>query len=150
MKTTNSATSNKLDQIMANAKNNRIQAKKVDLTALSPEEEQRLKSESVTEGQMALLNRLGVTFDPKPLAEGGTCSRWNALYLIDEALRDAHERRQVARAKPASAKQIEALIKFGCNTHEIESLTAGEASDLIRRFTREIQSRTSGQARKRA
>ena len=61
------------------------------------------------------------------------------MHLIDEALRDARELREIARAKPASEKQVAALLNFGCNTHEIEDLTAGEASDLIRRFTREIQ-----------
>lgn len=150
MKTTNNATTNKLDQIMANAKKNRSEARKVKLTALSIEEEERLKSENITNGQMNMLEKLGVSYDSRPLSEGGTISRWNAMHLIDEALRDAQERREIARAKPASDKQIEALIKFGCNTHEIENLNAGEASDLIRRFTREIKSQMNGQARKRA
>ena len=150
MKATNSANTSKLDQIMANARSNRRQARKVNLTALSPEEEDRLKSESVTEGQTALLNKIGVSHDSRPLSEGGTLSRWNAMHLIDETLRETRERREIARAKPASDKQIEALLKFGCNTHEIEDLNAGEASDLIRSFAREIQSRTNGQGRKRA
>lgn len=148
MTTTNKAASTKLDKIMANAKQNRRESRKLDLTALSPDEEERLKTESVSDGQIEMLGKLGIDFDPRPLAEGGTCSRWNAMNLIDEGLRAAHERRQKARAEPASVKQIAALLKFGCNVDDIEGLTAGEASDLIGRFTREIETRRKAQGAK--
>jgi hypothetical protein len=146
MTTTNkTAADSKLDKIMANAKANRREARKIDLMALSAEEEDRLKSENMTEGQMEMLDKLGVEYDPRPLSEGGTLSRWNAMSLVDEALRAAKGRREKARAEPATVKQIEALLKFGCNVDDIESLTAGEASDLIRRFTQEIEARRRSQ-----
>ena len=148
MTTTNKAASTKLDKIMANAKQNRREARKLDLTALSADEEERLKTESVSDGQIEMLGKLGIDFDPRPLSEGGTCSRWNAMNLIDEGLRAAHERRQKARAEPASVKQIAALLKFGCNVDDIEGLTAGEASDLIGRFAREIEARRNAQTAK--
>lgn len=146
MTTTNkTAADSKLDKIMANAKANRRESRKIDLMALSAEEEDRLKSENMTEGQMEMLDKLGVDYDPRPLSEGGTLSRWNAMSLVDEALRAAKERREKARAEPATVKQTQALLKFGCNTGDIESLMAGEASDLIRRFTQEIEARRRSQ-----
>lgn len=142
MTTTNkTAQTNNFDKIMANAKANRREARKLSVATMTIEDEERLKSESITEGQMEMLNKLDVDYDPRPLSEGGTLSRWNAISLIDEALKEAKERREKARAEPASSKQIEALLKFGCNADDIENLTAGEASDLIRRFTQEIDAR---------
>lgn len=148
MTTTNKPASSKLDKIMANARQNRREARKINLTSLSEGEEERLKHESISEGQIEMLDKLGVEYDPRPLSEGGTVSRWNAMNLIDEALRAAKERREKARAEPATVKQIAALLKFGCNTDDIESLTAGEASDLIQRFTREIDARRQAQGAK--
>jgi hypothetical protein len=151
MTTTNkTGANNKLEKIMANAKANRREARKVDLTALSADEEERLKSENISDAQMEMLDKLGVAYDSRPLSEGGTLSRWNAMSLIDEALRAAKDRREKARAEPATAKQTQALLKFGCNTGDIEGLTAGESSDLIRRFTQEIDSRRRGQATSRS
>ena len=146
MTTTTKPTSSKLDKIMANAKQNRREARKVNFTAMTPEEEERLKSESMTDGQMEMLTKLDVDYDPRPLSEGGTVSRWNAMHLIDEALHAAKERREKARAEPASVRQIAALLKFGCNVDDLDGLTAGEASDLIQRFTREIDARKKSQA----
>jgi hypothetical protein len=148
MTTTNKPASTKLDKIMANARQNRREARKLNLTSLSEGEEERLKHESISEGQIEMLDKLGVEYDPRPISEGGTVSRWNAMNLIDEALRAAKERREKARAEPATVKQIAALLKFGCNTDDIEGLTAGEASDLIQRFTREIDARRQAQGAK--
>lgn len=146
MATTNQKTSEKLDHIMAKAQQNRRDSRRFDLTSLTPEAEGRLAGENITEAQMKLLDKLGVVYDSRPISEGGSTSRWNAMQLIDEALRDAKERRERARAEPASEKQLVALLKFGCNAGDIENLNAGEASDLIRRFAAEIAARQNVQS----
>jgi hypothetical protein len=144
--TTKTDSTSKLDNIIKNAKSNRREGRKVDLTAVSQEEEERLKSENLSDGQAEMLEKLGVDFDPRPISEGGTLSRWNAMNLIDEALRAAQERRAKARAEPATVKQIAALLRFGCNVDDLEGLTNGEASDLMRRFTRDIEARQRAKA----
>ena len=136
MATTTQTNVTKLDQIMASAQRNRQEARKVDTESLSAEDEERLKSSDITERQMKALDRLRVEYDPRPLAEGGTCSRWNASHLIAEAYSGANGRRAVARAKPITDAQIQGLLKWGCNVQDIEDLTAGEASDLFRQFGR--------------
>lgn len=127
----------KLDQIVANARQNRREANKFSLKAVTREEEDHLKSQSISAAQISLLERLGVACDQRPLPEGGTCSRWNAMNIIDETLRDLRERREKARALPASEKQVLALLKFGCSEDDMQGLTSGEASDLIRRLAHE-------------
>ena len=142
MTTTNKTTSEKLAKIMANANRNRREQAKLRAVGSDPwNDRERLEGESMTEGQIDLLDRLGVVFNRRPLPEGGACSRWNAMNLIEEALAAAKERRERARVEPATAKQTGALRVFGCDTGDVEDLTKGEASDLIRTFTREIKAR---------
>ena len=142
MTTTTKTTSEKLAKIMANANRNRREQANLRAVGSDPwNDRERLEGESMTEGQIELLERLGVVFDRRPLTEGGTCSRWNAMSLIEEAIAAAKERRERARAEPATAKQTEALLVFGCDAGDVEGLTKGEASDLIRSFTREIRAR---------
>jgi len=139
---TNKPVSEKLTKIMANAnRNRREQAKLRSVGSDAWNDRERLESESVTEGQIEMLDKFGVVFDRRPLGEGGTLSRWNAMQLIDEALKAAKERRERARAEQATEKQVIALIAFGCEPDDLVGLTKGEASDLIRDFTRTIRAR---------
>jgi hypothetical protein len=140
MATTNKTVSEKLTKIMANAnRNRREQAKLRSVGNDAWNDQERLESESVTEKQIEMLDKFGVVFDRRPLSEGGTLSRWNAMQLLDEALKAAKERRERARAEPATQKQIEALISFNCEPDDLSGLTRGEASDLIRNFIRPLR-----------
>ena len=142
MATTNKAISDKFTKIMANANRNCRDEAKVRAVGSDPRKDrERLEGESVSEGQIELLDKLSVAFDRRPLTEGGTLSRWNAMQLIDEALQAAKERRERARAEQATEKQMIALIAFGCEPDDLVGLTKGEASDLIRSFTRTIRAR---------
>jgi hypothetical protein len=125
---------------MANANRNRREQAKLRVVGNDPwNDQERLAGESVSEGQIKLLEKLDVVFDPRPLTEGGTLSRWNAMHLIDEALKAANERRERARAEPVSARQIGALVNLGCEPDDVKDLTKGEASDLIRTFSNVIR-----------
>ena len=146
MNTTTNAAQSKFEKIMANAKQNRREAGRYSLTVISSDAEERLKVESISEGQMEMLDRLRVSYDSRPVADGGTTSRWNAMQIIEEALRYAHQRREKARAEPATGKQLTALLNFGCNAGDLEGLTSGDASDLIRRFAKEITAQKAARA----
>ena len=142
MATTDKTISDKFTKIMANANRNRRAEAKVRAVGGDPwNDRERLEGESVSEGQIELLDKLGVAFDRRPLTEGGTLSRWNAMQLIDEALQAAKERRERARAEHATEKQMIALVAFGCEPDDLVGLTKGEASDLIRSFTGTIRAR---------
>jgi hypothetical protein len=142
MATTNKLVSDKLTKIMAAANRNRRERAKLRDASYDPwQDQERLEAKSVSAEQIRILDQLGVAFDRRPLSDSGTLSCWNAMHLIDEAVKAAKERRERARAEPVSQGQIKALIGFGCEPDDLTDLTKGEASDLIRNFIRAIEAR---------
>lgn len=95
-------------------------------------QESRMADLDASDKQKARLTEWGIRFDDRPAAEGGI-SMLKASEIIGEYIAEQTRRREEARAKPASALQIKTLIeKFDAKPEQVEHLTQGEASDLIR------------------